>query len=554
MDDLPAIMKTAKEYQNQGRLDEAEAIYLKILEIDGSNAEAFHLLGLICHARGNFDVAAEAIGSAIIIDPGVAEFHANLSATELSRGQPALANSHARRAIELDSSLDTAHYNYGNSYFALGRTDDALRAFQAALGQDPANDHYWANYLFTLNFAPSATRQFIYEANCRWGESMKGLSDGTSLHRSAGVETMAPARKLKLAYYLPELDKHVTVRFLNAMLPYHDRDRFEVFIYGFRSDGGPAPKFLFENADRWVDVRDQSEESIAGIMRANEINVLLHPCTFKARYRTLLAYLPAPIQIACVNLVSTTGISATTHLITDSYLDPPGKTEKYYTEDLIRLSSFNVYQPPSQAPETASLPARENGFVTFGSFNNPAKMTPQTLSLWAEILIRLPSSRLLLKHRSFDHADVQEAFIRPFREANIDTQRIAFDGFSQENAEYLATYHKVDIGLDPMPFGGGTTTYESIWMGVPVVTCAGDTLMGRLSASLMHRLGLPDYVCDTPDKYVETVLDRSNDVEHLSAVRGALRGMAKETIFNGRQYVAELEEAVQSLWRSASQT
>ena len=95
MDDLPAIMKTAKEYQNQGRLDEAEAIYLKILEIDGSNAEAFHLLGLICHARGNFDVAAEAIGSAIIIDPGVAEFHANLSATELSRGQPALANSHA---------------------------------------------------------------------------------------------------------------------------------------------------------------------------------------------------------------------------------------------------------------------------------------------------------------------------------------------------------------------------------------------------------------------------------------------------------------------------
>ena len=181
-------------------------------------------------------------------------------------------------------------------------------------------------------------------------------------------------------------------------------------------------------------------------------------------------------------------------------------------------------------------------------------MTPQTLSLWAEILIRLPSSRLILKHRSFDHADVKEAFIRPFREANIDTQRITFEGFSQENAEYLATYHKVDIGLDPMPFGGGTTTYESIWMGVPVVTYAGDTLMGRLSASLMHRLGLPDYVCDTPDKYVETVLDRSSDLEHLSAVREALRGMAKETVFNGRQYVSELEEAVHDLWRSTSQT
>ena len=554
MDDLAAIINTAKEYQNQGRLDEAEAIYLRILEIDGANAEALHLLGLVYHAKGSFDVAAEAIGSAIIIDPGIAEFHANLSATELSRGRPAVANNHARRAIALNSSLGTAHYNYGNSYFALGRADDALRAFQAALEQDPANDHYWANYLFTLNFAPSATREFIYEANCRWGEALTGLGDSTSRRRLAGAGTMARARKLKLAYYLPELDKHVTIRFLTAMLPYHDRDRFEINIYGFRSDGGPAPKFLFESADRWVDVRGKSEENIAGLMRADEINVLLHPCTFKARYRTLLAYWPAPIQIACVNLISTTGINATTHLITDSYLDPPGKTEKYYTEDLIRLSSFNVYQPPLQAPETAPLPARKNGFITFGSFNNPAKMTPQTLSLWAEILTRLPGSRLLLKHRYFDHADVQEAFIRPFREANIDTQRITFDGFSRGNEEYLAAYHKVDIGLDPMPFGGGTTTYESIWMGVPVVTYAGDTLMGRLSASLMDKLGLPDYVCDTPDEYVETVLDRSNDVEHLSTVRGALRDRAEGTIFNGPQYVAELEEAIQDLWQSASQT
>lgn len=553
MDDLEAIMTIALEYQNQGRSNEAEAIYLKILEIDASNAEAFHLLGLVYHSKGNFDEAAEAIGSAIIIDPSIAEFHANLSATELSRGRPALAKSHARQAVALDSSLCVAHYNYGNASFALGRTDDAVRAFRAALEQEPANDYFWANYLFALNFAPSATRQFIFEANCRWGEGLTVLGDGTSHHPSARNGTVTQARKLKLAYYLPELDRHVTTRFLNAMLPYHDRDLFEILIYGSRSDGGPAPKSLFESADRWVDVSGQSEETIAVRMRADKVNVLLHPCTFKARYRTLLAYWPAPLQIACVNLVSTTGMSATTHLITDYYLDPPGKTEKYYTEDLIRLSSFNVYQPPPQAPEASLLPAQKNGFVTFGSFNNPAKMTPQTLSLWADILIQLPNSRLFLKHRSFDHADVQEAFTRPFREANIDTQRIAFDGFSQDNAEYLAAYHKVDIGLDPMPFGGGTTTYESIWMGVPVVTCAGDTLMGRLSASLMHRLGLPDYVCDTPDDYVETVLNRASEMEHLPTLRGSLRNTAAQTIFNGPRYVAELEEAVQDLWRSAPQ-
>ena len=159
-----------------------------------------------------------------------------------------------------------------------------------------------------------------------------------------------------------------------------------------------------------------------------------------------------------------------------------------------------------------------------------------------------------MPHRFFDHADVQEWFIRPFRAANVDTQRIAFDGFSQDNSEYLSAYRKVDIGLDPMPFGGGTTTYESIWMGVPVVTYAGDTLMGRLSASLMHRLGLPDFICETPEDYVETVLDRSNDLEYLSTLRGSLRNRAAETIFDGAQYVRELEKAIQDLWEPASQT
>lgn len=549
MDDLTAIMNTAMDFQNQGRLNKAEAIYLKVLEIDASNADAFHYLGLIYHTKGDFKKAAEAIGSAITIDPGVAAFHANLAASQLALGQPALAENHAVRAVELDKSIGTAHYNLGNAYFALGKTDRAVSTFRTALEQDPTNDHFWTNYLFALNFAPSTTRQLVFEENYQWGKA-QCVSGGVS----SFMPSRRPGHKLKLAYYLPELDRHVTVRFLDAMLPFHNRDKFEVLIYGYRSDGGPAPKSLFKGGARWIDVGDRSEKMIAELIREDQVNILLHPCTFKARYRKLLAYWPAPLNIACVNLVSTTGMNATTHLVTDPYLDPPGKTERYYTERLIRLPFFNVYEPPHKSPEPSQLPARKNGFITFGSFNNPAKLTPETLSLWVQILTRLPDSRLFLKHRSFRSVEVQEEFTRPFGKANIDIRRIEFEGFSEDSNIYLSAYHKVDIGLDPIPFGGGTTTYESIWMGVPVVTHAGENIMGRLSASLMHRLGLSEFVCENTEDYVEIALSRASAIESLSRIRESIRGTSIKSIFNGARYMAELEEKLCELWRDYYQT
>ncbi len=544
MDDLTAIMKTAIECQKQGRLDEAETIYLTVLEIDAANADARHLLGLVYHAKGDFNRAAEAIGAAVLARPKVADYHANLSATLLSLGQPRLAATHATRAVELDPSLGTAHYNLGNAFFSLGETDSAVRAFREALEQDPANEPFWANYLFALNFAPAASRELISQANCRWGDALidVGGEEGFNLLKK-------PERKLRLAYYLPELDRHVTVRFLNAMLPHHDRKNFEILIYGYRVDGGPAPKSLFEWTDRWIDISGRPDEATAELIRHDQVDILLHPCTFKARYRTILAYTPAPLRVACVNLVSTTGLAATTHLVTDAFLDPPGETENYYKEDLIRLSGFNVYQPPDVAPDVSPLPALDAGYVTFGSFNNPAKLTPETLALWADILRQVPQSRLFLKHRALGHEDVQTGFLKLFRDVHIDENRIVFEGFSPDSSDYLSAYHNVDIGLDPLPFGGGTTTYESLWMGVPVVTLAGHSLMGRLSASLMHRLGHPEFVRATPEDYVAAAVRLAGDPDKLGELRGGLRQTAQETIFDGWRFVSELEDALRALWR-----
>lgn len=547
MDDKTAIMKTALECQRAGRLDEAETIYRRVLDIDPTEADAMHLLGVVHHARGNFAEAIAGIQAAIRLRSGVADFHGNLAAALLADNRPNEAAEEAQYATELDPGLGDAHYNFGNALFAMGETDQAVRAFSAAIGTDERNDRYWANYLFALNFAPSADRELVYQANRRWGEALE-----TAVLSGAPIDDfdndLSTTRRLRLAYFLPELDSHVTPRFLSPMLDHHDRAKFEVLVYGYRNDGGPAPKNLFDPADRWIDVAGIGPAEIAAQMRRDRIDILAHPCTFKARYRTILAFRPAPVQLACINLVSTTGLAAADHLITNATLDPPGETDEWYIERLIRLSGLNVYRQPAPSPDVAALPATANDFVTFGSFNNPSKLTPQTIDLWADILMQVPGSRLLLKQRAFDSHNVQNRFSEMFQLKGVSADRLDYEGYTRDGADYLAAYNRIDIALDPTPFGGGTTSYESIWMGVPIVTLMGDSLMGRLSASHMTRVGHPEYVADTPESYIETAVRRASDIEALSNLRAGLREQAAGTIFNAAHFVREFDDALTQLW------
>ncbi len=544
-DDKEVIMRTALECQRAGRLDEAETIYRRVLEIEPEEPDALHLLGLVQHTRGDFPAAAELIGKAISVNNNVADFHGNLAAVALAQQNPSAAIGHAETAISLDASFGDAHYNLGNALFALGETEQAVECFSDAIRTDESNDSYWANFLFALNFAPGAARDVVFEANRRWGEALE-LAVGRQ-DRSFGNDR-TPDRKLRLAYYLPELESHVTPRFLSPMLPHHDRSQFHMQVYGYRLDGGPAPRNLFDHVDGWTDVAHLAPADLARLMTHDGVDVLIHPCTFKARYRALLAFPAAPLQIAAINLVSSTGLEGATHLITDHYLDPPGETESFYTEELVRLSGFNVYRRPEDAPLVEMLPAVTKGFVTFGSLNNPIKLTPLTIALWAEVLGRVPESHLLLKHRAFDSADIRDQFSAQFQDRGIAADRLIYEGFTRDAGDYLAAYNKIDIGLDPLPFGGGTTSYEALWMGVPIVTTWGDTLMGRLTAQQMNRLGHDEFVADSIEDYADRAVALAGNIPALVEVRVSLRQKAAETIFNAEAYMREFEDALRDMW------
>ena len=543
MDAASAIIETAIKFQRQGRLEEAEAIYREILKIEPSHVGAMHNLGLVFHSNGKYKEAVEIIGKAIIQSPEVADLHSNIAASQLALGLPISAATHATKAIELDFNLGEAHYNLGNAQFSLGKTNDASRSFQYAVELNPKNDHFWSNYLFALNFSPSTDQKEIFKANCRWGLSLNHHEDEITFNNDFN-----PDRPLRLAYFLPELERHVTARFLSAMLEHHNRSQFEILIYGYAENRGPAPKSLSNFADGWIDVADLTIDLVAERMRRDQVDILLHPCTFKARYRKLIFHNAAPLQVACINLVSTTGLGRTTHLVTDPFLSPPDETEHFFTETLIRLSGFNVYQKPEHAPDVAPLPAIKNNYIVFGSCNNPAKLTTDCLSLWTNILKSIPSSHLLLKHQSFDNTETCESFSNQFRKMGISRDRLIFLGYTQDINQYLEAYSLIDISLDPMPFGGGATTYESTWMGVPVLTMVGEGIMGRLTGSIMTRLGYPEFVTYSHDAYVSRAIEIVSDISKLSEIRQNLRIAANTYIFDAANYVGELESACRDIW------
>ncbi len=549
MSDIEHIIETALIHQRAGRLEEAADIYRKVLAIDPGQADAIHLLGMVSFTAGDYAEAISLIGKAILLNASVADFHINIASAYLATGAAGQAEAHAITATKLNPNSSEAHYNLGNALFAKGDASAAAAAFKQALDRDPKSQAIWANYLFALNFSKIASPRDIFDANRKWGSLVEDAAEDTIDMAPQFSNELSSDRRLKLGYFLPELDTHVTTRFLSPVLAAHDKSKFELYGYGYRTDGGGPPSAIGKALGHWRDVHGKTPAEIAQIMRRDELDILAHPCTFKSRYRDVLAHRAAPVQIACTNLVSTTGLRATDYLITDEFITPPKSDEGLYTEKLIRLTGFNTYQQFKEAAKVSSLPALANGFITFGSCNNIAKLSLEVIATWSEILSRVPASRLLLKHRAFENTDQCAALTEAFSNHGIAEDRLIFRGFTPDPAAYLDVYAEIDIALDPFPFGGGTVSYEAVWMGVPVLTVAGEVFMGRLTGSLMRRLDLGDWVTSSVADYSAAAITFAGDVSQLSALRKKLRGCAKKTIFDAKAHVLELEDAFRMAWQ-----
>jgi predicted O-linked N-acetylglucosamine transferase (SPINDLY family) len=241
--------------------------------------------------------------------------------------------------------------------------------------------------------------------------------------------------------------------------------------------------------------------------------------------------------------------------LTDDIADPPGEADKYHSEALVRLPhGFLCYGPPVDAPDVSKLPARQNGYITFGSFNNLPKINPEVIALWSRLLDRVAGSRLLLKSKQFADEYIRQRFLDLFSTCGIAAERLTLLPRVDSTVGHLAMYQQVDIGLDPFPYNGTTTTCEALWMGVPVITLRGDRHAGRVGASILTRLGLKDMVAGSQDQYAEIGIKLAEDINSIENLRTNLRSrMQSSDLCDGRSFARIMEKSFQKLWQNCCQ-
>ncbi len=538
------ILAEARAHIEAGRLDAAMAAAKRALNAEPENLDAMLLTARILRLVGQYDVAVRMFETILSHFPDTAEGHAGLGACygltrRYTRAVPAL-----RRAVDLAPDYFEAWSFLGEALVEQGKTEDAIDCFERSLAIRPHNPVAISKYLFHITFDWRFDAVRIFALNRQWGERIEAAVGEAKPHSGR-----RDAKRLRIGYLSDEFRQGVTARFIIPVLAHRDRARFHVTGYARGATRDATTKRLAGMADEWRDLSGQSEAVAAEAIRADNIDTLVLCTSYRAESRIILAYRPAPIQICYANMVSTTGLKAVDYLVSEDLADPPG-SDVFYSEKLIRLSRANVYMPPESAGDPGPPPSLAAGRVTFASFNNVGKITNDAVALWSRILDAVPGSRLTMKSVDrFSDPGTRAHFTAMFAVRGIGPDRLEMLPGDVGLAAHLARYSAVDIALDPFPCNGGTTSLEALWMGVPVVTMAGETFMSRQGLTFLGLLDLDDLIAADGDSYVAAAVRLAGDTGRLTDLRRGLRQQVEARLLDPRSHVAELERGYDEMWR-----
>jgi protein O-GlcNAc transferase len=366
------------------------------------------------------------------------------------------------------------------------------------------------------------------------------------------VNDRSPDRRLRIGYVSPDFKDHVVARFMLPLLAHHDRVNFEIFCYADVARPDRMTEALRKHADHWRVTLGMTDEQMARKVREDRIDILVD-LTMHMGSNRLLAFArkPAPVQVTYLAYCSTTGLETMDYRLTDPYLDPQRDENcNCYTEQTIYLpTTYWCYAAPGGAPRIGPLPATSVGRITFGCLNNFAKISGPTIQVWSRVLHAVPNSRLIVHSGEGGH---RKLFCERMAGFGIDPARIEFAGFLRE-PNYFQEYQRIDIALDPFPYVGGTTTLDALWMGVPVITLAGETAVSRAGVSILSNLGMPEWIARNADEYVKKVVDLTGDLNRLAGLRASLRDrLDRSPLMDAPRFARDIEAAYREMWRWGS--
>jgi len=450
-----------------------------------------------------------------------------------------------RIALELRPKCAEALAAMGDALFEMGRLDECLTSYRRAVSLRPGNSIFHSRLLYAMHYHPDCDSAAILRAHRKWGRQIeKRFVRRRQPHRNAPD----PERRLRIGYVSPAFMDHAVGRFIYPLLAHHNRARFEIHLYSDTTHPDDFTECIRAHADHWRSTRELSAAQLAAQIRADGIDVLVDLSLHAAGNRLLtFARKPAPVQITWLAIPGTSGLAAMDYRLTDSYLDSPSQAASCYSEQSIHLPRcFWCYSPPRQTPMVNALPAETLGFVTFGCLNRFEKVTEPVLRLWRRILRRIAGSRLIIHSREASHLD---AVRRGFAEAGVAPERLEFIG-NRPLSDYYSHYHRIDIALDPFPHAGATVTCDALWMGVPVITLAGATAVGRAGVSILSNLACPEWIAATQEQYVEIAVNMAANHMRLAQARNGLRGRMETCgMTDGRRFALEMEQALGFAWR-----
>jgi predicted O-linked N-acetylglucosamine transferase (SPINDLY family) len=529
-----------------GRLGDAVAAYETAIRLKPDLAEAHSNLGNALKDLGRLDDAVAAYETAIRLKPDYAEAHSNLGNALMDLGRLDDAVAACETAIRLKPDYAEAHSNLGNALKDLGRLDDAVAAYETAIRLKPDYADAHSNLMMCLHYQPEIDGSSILEEARRFGARFDETPTPRSYSNSA-----APDRRLRIGYVSGDFKRHPVGYFLSRVLTNHDRTVAEVFCYSNDCRDDDLTAQLQGAADHWHRLVGLSDQAAAALVAADGIDILVDLSGHTALNRLpTFALKPAPVQLTWLGYFGTTGLSAMDYILADRFVAPESSAS-CFTESIWRLpDSYLCFSPPDLDCRLSPPPVTKGEPVTFGNFNNYAKTSPVAVALWSRILNMTPGSRLLLKTKALGNARARRGLEDQFASYGVGANRLLLEGASPRS-ELLYNYNRIDIALDPTPYGGGTTTAEALWMGVPVVTLRGDTWVGRVSESILSTVGLPELVATTADTYVEITVGLAADHRRLGALRAGLRAQLEASPFcDGHSFTRNLERAYRSMWQN----
>jgi predicted O-linked N-acetylglucosamine transferase (SPINDLY family) len=531
----------------QGQLTAAVAAYKQVLALKPDSAEAQYNLGNVLTQQRKPAEAIAAYRRAIHLDSDYVDAYLNLGNALQKAGQLAHAIATYRRALVLEPNNPELYNNLGLTLKDQGKLSEAIAAYRQALALEPEHARAHSNLLFSSHYQSQIDPAELFSEHQRWAQThAMPLADDIQPHGNDPGH-----RRLRIGYVSPDFRVHSVAYFFEPLLNAHDRTAFEIICYANVRQPDAVTERLQGLADKWHNIVHMADDRVADLVREDGVDILVDLAGHTAHNRMLVfARKPAPVQVTYLGYPNTTGLATMDYRLTDAWADPPGQTEKFHVEELLRLpGGFLCYQPPQESPKVTELPARAAGYVTFGSFNNSTKITSVVVDVWSKILRPLPDARLIMKSYQLGDAWTRQYFVELFEQGGVSPERLELLGPTESIADHLRTYNRVDIGLDPFPYNGTTTTCDVLWMGVPVIVLAGNTHASRVGTSLLSNAGCPQFIAQTVESYVELAVRLAKDRERLHKLRSELRAkMEHSPLTDARRFARNVETAYRTMW------